>query len=239
MSLVILSYMNSPTQTINQAQLMEILRDVKGATPLTISALVDARARKTGNPFAKILKLSKVNGMTGADYEKSVNRQLDREGKDQLSFTANERKWGERIGPALVSNGGKLYLVIHPQRTAKPVYFGQNETGLRHVSKETIAAFLPAPKPATNQGTDKEIVYRNYSLENITALSIGGKTYRVRASGQSAQVPVRVSAFKESSFTHDGRRVKPTKRLPDAAQVYDEARKEEDSWPEGWDDHKS
>jgi hypothetical protein len=174
--------MNSPTQTINQTQLAEILRSVKGATPLTISALVDARARKTGNPFAKVLKLSKVNGMTGADYEKSVNRQLDREGKGQLSFTANERKWGERIGPALVEKEGKLYLVIHPQRTASPVYFGQNPGKLlKAVAKETIAAFLPAPKPAANQGTDKEIVYRNYSLENITALSLGGKTYRVRA----------------------------------------------------------
>lgn len=173
--------MNSVTQSITRAQLADILRNVKGATPLTISALVDTKARKTDNPFAAILKLSKVNGMTGADYEASVNRQLAREGKDQLSFSANERKWGERIGPALVQNGEKLYLVIQPRSTGKPVYMGHRPgLPLCVVPKEKIADFLPPARKAQNQGTEKEVVYRNYSLDSITAISIGGKRYRVR-----------------------------------------------------------
>ncbi len=171
------------TKTISTGQLAALLGGVKGATFLTISALVDARARKTGNPFASILKLSQVNGVTGADYEASVNRQLGREGKGQLTFTATEHKWGERIGPALLRHreNGNLYLVIQPQRTAKPIYFGANPGKLlKTVSKESIAAYLPAEKPAMNQGTDKEIVYRNYALESIAAVSIGGQKYRVR-----------------------------------------------------------
>lgn len=176
--------MNQTTKTISTGQLAAILGGVKGATFLTISALVDARAKKTGNPFAKVLKLSpKVNGVTGADYEASVNRQLDREGKGQLTFTATEHKWGERIGPALLRHreNGNLYLVIQPKSTGKPLYFGANPGKLlKQVSKESIATLLPADRPATNQGTDKEVVYRNYALESIASISIGGQRYRVR-----------------------------------------------------------
>ena len=168
-------------KTINQSQLADILRSVKGAAPITISALVDARARKTGNPFKEVLKLSKVNGMTGANYEASVNRQHDREGTTP-AFEARERSWGERISSALVENKGKLYLAIQPQRTAQPVYFGRNDKGvLMQVKKEAVAPFLPEKKSSAEaQGVDKEIVYRNYSLTSITALSIGGEKYRVR-----------------------------------------------------------
>ena len=174
---------NLSVKTINQSQLADILRSVKGATPLTISALVDARARKTGNPFREVLKLSKVNGMCGCSYEKSVNRQQNREGTIP-AFEARERSWGERISPALVEGKeGKLYLAIQPQRTAQPVYFGRNDKGvLIQVKKEVVAPFLPEKRSSAEaQGVDKEIVYRNYSLSSITALSIGGEKYRVRA----------------------------------------------------------
>ena len=149
--------------------------------PITISALVDARAKKTGNPFSEVLKLSKVNGFTGANYEASVNRQQDREGSVP-AFEARERSWGTRISPALVENKGKLFLAIQPQKTEKPVYFGRTIAGvLMQVRKEAIQSFLPAKhSSAEAQGVEKEIVYRNYSLENITSISINGEKYRVR-----------------------------------------------------------
>lgn len=169
-------------KTINQFQLAEILRNVKGAKPITISALVDAKARKTGNPFREILKFSRVNGFTGANYEASVNRQQGREGSVP-AFEARERSWGERVAPALVVNKGKLYLVIQPQKTAQPVFFGRNDQGvLMQVRKSVIEKFLPAKRSSAEaQGVSKEIVYRNYSLENITSLSIDGEKYRIRA----------------------------------------------------------
>lgn len=168
-------------KTITQPQFAEILRGITHALPISFSALVDARARKTGNPFGEIRKISRVQAFTGFDYENSVNRQLDREGKTQLEFTAKERSWGQRISPALVEKDGKLYLVAKIQRADKPVYLHKSKQGFwKVISKELIAAFLPAFKPATNQGTEKEIVYRNYSLENIVSLSMNGERYRVR-----------------------------------------------------------
>lgn len=176
-----------PTVTITRAELRAKLQALKGATFVTISALVDARARKTGNPYAQVLKLSRVNGVVGADYEASVNRQLGREGKDHIVFESQGRSWGERVSSALVlkadkeSGQDKAYLAIQPQHTRAPIYFGRQASGLlRQVAKETIAPFLPAHKPSAIQGTDKEVVYRNYGLDGIASISMNGQTYRIR-----------------------------------------------------------
>lgn len=166
-------------KTINQNQLADLFRNVKHAQPISFVALVDARAKKTGNPFGQITKLSRVNAFTGFDYEASVNRQLGREGQEQ-SFQAEGRSWGERICPALVEKAGSLYLVAKIERADKPVYLVNTPRGLAPIAKEKIAAFLPVYQQPANQGTAKEIVYRNYSLTGIISLSMGGEKYRVR-----------------------------------------------------------
>lgn len=170
-------------KTISLPQLQVLLARIKGAKPLTISAFVDARPKKTGNPFAAIRKLSKVNGMTGANYEASVNRQQDREmGELAPGFEAKERKWGDRVSPALVEKDGKWYLAIQPRSTAKPLYFTQ-KTGepFKHTAKETIAHLLPAQRDnGAAQGVEQAVIYRNYSLENIAAVTIDGESYRIR-----------------------------------------------------------
>lgn len=168
------------TETVNISQLAQILRGVSHAMPIAFAALVNVKARKTGNPFGDIAKFSRVQAFTGFDYESSVNRQLSREGKDQLTFEAKERSWGERISPALVENNGKLYLVAKIERTAKPIFLTRRNGFLSVTPKEMVAPFLPPSRPATNQGTEKEIVYRNYSLESLISLSIAGRKLRIR-----------------------------------------------------------
>lgn len=258
----------NPTQTITRAELADKLRAIKGATFVTISALVDARAKKTGNPFTAVLKLSKVNGTVGADYQASVNRQLAREGKDHIQFEASGRQWGERISSALVVKGEgaerKEYLAIQPNHTRQPVYFGKTPDGLmRQVSKETIAAFLPAHKPSAIQGTDKEIVYRNYALSSIAAISIGGQKYRIRDIPSPTVKPRKPSAIKGTSFMsgasvkplgsdgpiseehcrraqkdewRNGERVSRKTGLTRTEELYPESI--QDDFQEGWDGHK-
>lgn len=170
------------TQTVNLAQLAQVLSAVTHAQPIAFSALVDARSRKTGNPFGEIRKLSRVQAFTGFDYEASVNRQLHRE-DSQLSFTASERSWGERVSPALVRNDktGELYLVAKVERAAPPVHLVRSAIGAwQPIDKARIAAYLPAYKAPTNQGTDKPITYRNYALANLVSLSLNGIRYRIR-----------------------------------------------------------
>lgn len=168
-------------KTISINELREKLAQVKGATFVTVSALTDANARKTGNPFKAVLKLSCINGTTGADYEASVNRQQGREGGDQ-TFQASARKWGQRIAPALVEHKGNFYLPIQPRHTRKPIFFGQRDNGMIcQVQKESIASFLPEKKSqAEAQGVEKEIIYRDIALTSIAQISINGEQYRIR-----------------------------------------------------------
>lgn len=169
------------TETISQSTLADFLLGITHAEPVSFSALVIPKFRKTGNPFSEIFKFSTVNAFTGADYENSVNRQLAREGKDQLEFHAKERSWGNRISPALVENHGKLYLVAQIQRTGHPVYLARKDGGkLAIVAKAAIASFLAPITHAENQGTEKEILYRNYGLASIIAMNAKGHRFRIR-----------------------------------------------------------
>ena len=174
-------------KTISTKQLGELLLSLRsGATFLGVSALIDARPRKTGNPFAAIMKLSTFQAVTAINYEASVNRQLDREGKDQLTFTAKEHSWGHRVpgSPALLEHNttGELYLVAQVLKARKPIYLVRDRatSPLRIVDKSTVDPYLPPVRHAENQGTEKEIVYRNYALSGIVSLRGFGESYRVR-----------------------------------------------------------
>ncbi|MDE2105876.1 MAG: hypothetical protein KGL39_52120 [Patescibacteria group bacterium] len=169
-------------KTISVNQLRDALMGISHAMPLNISALVDARPRKTGNPFAAVAKLSVVNGVTGFDYEASVNRQLGREEKE-TDFSAAARSWGKVVSPALVENKGEYYLRLKVESTRKPVYLTKRTARNAWIvtAKETVAPYLPPATHATNQGTDKEIVYRNYKLGSLVALSMNGERYRIRS----------------------------------------------------------
>ena len=166
-------------KTITVENLKGVLLNLKGSQFVTISALVEARSRKTGNPYKAIYKLSKVNGISGADYENSVNNQLEREGKEN-DFSAGERSWGTRISPTLVENKGKSYLAMHVQKTSKPTYLVDKNSMLTVIDKKKIENFIIQPSKPTQGGVEKNVIYRNYSLENIKYIAIGGEKYRVR-----------------------------------------------------------
>ena len=146
-----------PIETISVTELAARLAQVKGAQPIHFTALVDARARKTNNPFTQgIFKLSRVSAFTGFDYENSVNRQQTREG-GPATFEAQERSWGERIAPALVEKDGKLYLVAKVEHANKPIYLvrGGRNGMLIPMPKAIVAPWLPAPKSSAGSGGEE------------------------------------------------------------------------------------
>ena len=169
--------MNNPnvlsiTELVNQLSLL------KGAMPVTIEAMVKVKARKTDNPYDEIYKLSTVNGFTGFDYEASVNRQLVKEDKPQ-NFVADERKWGENLNNILVKKGEIYYIRIRPIKTTDPIYFAKVGEKLERVEKSQIEAFLPPKYTPKNQGTDKEIVYREYLLSSLRSITFNGAHYDI------------------------------------------------------------
>lgn len=169
-------------KTISRDQLISILTNVDRATPVTMTCMTDARARKTGNPFESIHKLSTVNGFIGFDYESVVNRQLTREGKD-ANFVSNSRSWGSHVSKCLVQKGTKLYLAFKPQSSTEPLFYGKKDGKLLRTSRKAIEAFLPAKKEggSETQGTDTAVQYRNYDVDNIMTLTINKEKFYVRA----------------------------------------------------------
>lgn len=175
-----------PTQTITVSQLADKLRAIKGARALSITALTDTRARKTGNPYAEVLKLCRVNGMVGVDYEGAVERQQAKDNQP-VGFAVRPHPWGDKVCSAMRQHrvNGKLYLTIKPERVLdKPVFFarGKESGALVSVKKENVQAFLPVKRDAAPaQGTLNEVLTRDYALSSITAITLDGQTYRVRA----------------------------------------------------------
>lgn len=162
---------------VTETELTMILLGLKGAQPVTFTAVVDARCRKTGNPYEEVRKFSCVNGFTGHDYEKSVNRQLIREEKTP-DFEAQERRWGENINGIVVEKDGKFYMRVKPQRSKKPIYIARRPgQPFIRVEKSKIEEWLPKVYPAQNQGTDKEILHRDYMISNLRTVSIAGERF--------------------------------------------------------------
>lgn len=175
--------MNTTTETITLAQAVEIIAGINRPQPFSVTALTEPEMRKTGNPYVgKVRKLSRVNGFI-ADYENMVNNQLAREGKDQLTFNAKPRKWGERVSLALVRHVKdgevKHYVSFVPQHS-RPIWLLATALGLMPVVKSMFAKWIPEHREPTNQGTDKAIEPRDYNLANVSSFRVGGKAYRIR-----------------------------------------------------------
>ena len=166
-------------QTITTKELVEMFLNCKGASPITIFTYTKVRMNKTGNPYHdKIFKLSEVNGFCGFNYESSVNRQLNREGKE-ANFVAEQRKWGKRINSYVVENKGQYYISIKVEHTKQPIYFYENQGRKQPIEKKNFEQFIPEVKQNTNQGTEKEIIYRDYLVDNIQRIHYNNDCYQI------------------------------------------------------------
>lgn len=176
---------------VTQKELEHILyqtKMVKGmpmfATVLQVTApkvTVKSRTDKTvKNPYQSILKVSKVSILLNGEYETAVLNQLEREGKEEtayekgintmpLTFGKNNRFIGEYNGHSA--------LQYRPNDNVKPrsKYIADGKL----IDKNKIADFLPVERPATNQGTDREILWRKLYVSNIIKLTFNGQTYKV------------------------------------------------------------
>lgn len=178
-------------KVINQEELFNILAEVKGATPCGLSTITKVDARKTGNPYGEIYKLSKSNCFVGINYEANVNNALEKAGHVPY-FDAEQRKWGNHLTAAIIQKGDKSYLAANVLKTA-PTYLYRKNGILTIVKKEKIAQFLPPEKA--------EIVrYRNFSLDNIVGINIGGAQYRVKITNKISTKKLEVKPAKVKSI---------------------------------------
>lgn len=161
---------------ITRQELETLLTKHPGAVMCTITAETVPKMRKTNNPwFGRITKVAVVNGVINWIYEKSVNRQREREGHPEVFF-AVERMWGVRLtGTPFVEHKDKKYLELKVEKSVEYKY--RDEDG-NDVPASEINPFLYTSK-SKRQETEKEILLRDYALDSITQVAIDGENYWV------------------------------------------------------------
>lgn len=159
---------------VTQPQIEEILRQVRGAKVVTITAKTDARIKKSSEPRfgGPVYKLSRVNGMINWSYEAAVNRQRDREGK-ATDFESHPRQWGTRLdGTPFVAHNGLLYLELKIEKSVdEPSYV---DVDGNEIALANIQPHLPQRSSSSRQEVDKEIILRDYKMDSITSITFNG-----------------------------------------------------------------
>lgn len=173
--------------TINHAQLLELVKQSKGMLILGIESVTDTRCRKTGNPFGQVFKRVYAVSFCGANYETAVNNEALRQGCEPV-FESQPLPWGEYlIQNKVITHKGKLYLACQwtpGKRLAQPaIVKGYATEDGTPVSYSDIAAFLPAKREVKTQqeqtGIEETVWFRAYSFDSIRKIRIGGRAYNV------------------------------------------------------------
>lgn len=182
-------------QTITRDELREQLSTRKGASMVSIVSTTEpawrAKHAETGEPNplrGEVHKISHVNGVINWRYANAVNNQrvreeqpLDDEGNVE-HFEALPRKWGQRISrddgtiTPLVEHKGRHYLELKVERSLGHEYRKADGSTL---TDEEVHPWLRKRSKSTRQGTDKEIILRDYALDSINEIRMDGELYQV------------------------------------------------------------
>ena len=165
-------------KAITQATLLSLFAQVKGATFATIITETDPKLKKTGNTLGPVRKVSRINVCLGFQYENAVNRQLGREGQES-DFVTAPRQWGTKVTPMIVEHKEKFYLETKVEKSLSSMYI--DESG-KEIPFELVKPFLPKRSTSSRQGTEKEILVRDYSLNSLKSIAFGGETYLMNTS---------------------------------------------------------
>jgi hypothetical protein len=170
------------TPKITLTQAAEILTAISGAKIVSFVAETDARLKKRGNPFGKVVKRARVNALLNFWYDAAVVRRLEKEGKDESVFRRGE-SWHE---PVLTADGkltpfarhkgtGDLYLrVVRLGTCGEPEYRAQDGSV---VDVSSLKPFMDERPGYTNQGTDDPVVFQTFKLSGLKEITVDGVVY--------------------------------------------------------------
>ncbi len=161
------------TSTYTKSKLLTFFLNYVGHSLIGLTILTDARLKKTGNPYGKVLKKTRLLANIGFHYSNSLNSQAKREGKE-IEFDIQPRRWGIRLpNCALVEHKGNHYLECKVEKTFEVNYFLENGAP---IEKSAIEAFLPKKRESSTQDElDKKVILRDVKLENILSMRLNGE----------------------------------------------------------------
>jgi len=179
-----------------------LINNLKGSTIISMRAETKAKINKgTGasamvetigiNPDHIIKytdRVGLINNSNVVTFEDFVNNRLVKEAKakgkktPQLKFTAGPRTWGTRSKecPVLVEHDGKIYMTIFCVTNNKPKVTHKYEGEVIDLQEARFDAYRSAEKKSkNNQGTEKAVDVRDYTMSNVKQVTIFKKTYNL------------------------------------------------------------
>lgn len=165
--------------------LVEFLLNVPTrASFVTFRSRTTPRMRKTDNPYWNadsrewnIRKISIVNGIINFIYANSVENQRERERLDLEEFEPQLRRWGNRIlNTPLVRHKGRYYLEVKVENVFETTYVDSNGV---EIDREEIDEFLYSSSQPSTQKTEKEIILRDYKIENLEQIKMYGDVFNL------------------------------------------------------------
>jgi len=163
---------------ITTAELLELIRAIKGATFATLTLSTEPTMRKTDNPFYGLVKKVAIHNVClNYNYENSVNKQRDREDKIENGPFVAAETWGSHETSAVVEHKGIHYLQVKLQKTLSTLFVHTIDNSPVDVAE--LAPFMPEKKANKSQGVDEQILNIRPKFDNIIAISIKGQDYQV------------------------------------------------------------
>ncbi len=178
-------------KTITHPQLRDLIASTKGNQFVQVLSKTDSKARKTGNPYGTIYKVSAASVSVGTDYEAAVNRVAAKEGNENAGTFQAAPIWGGKgvheIPNKIIQHvdSGKRYLYCQTseaQITAFPPTVEYVDALGNSLTYDQVKDFLPTKTPSAKQaafGNENERNVRMIAFESLRAIAIGGEVYTV------------------------------------------------------------
>lgn len=188
MTLLVRVFIFNHMKSLTHSQLINGLKHSKGLAIVGLLTLTDTKAKKTGNPFAlPILKTVRTIGYVGANYEKAVNREANRQGETP-AFEAESLPWGSWLIPGkVIEHNGQFYLRTQTtpgnRRKMPAKVLGYQDAKGNPVTYQEIKQFLPIARESNKQqeetGIQQTVWVRTYAFNSILKIRISGETYKL------------------------------------------------------------
>ena len=187
---------------ITADQIVEEIKkaEQQGAKPISITAVTIPQQSKK-NPLFPIYKVSRMNGMIGADYERSVNRQRERE--EGTPDFQRQSGWGEHVSTSLIQGANGLSVQIQPSPNAKPqpsVFVTGAGGQFRIITPEEKETYIKTPSEegtAKQQGVERAVVLRRVLINNIAGIVISGVESIVSTLDSTKKEVLRISSIQD------------------------------------------
>lgn len=172
------------TQTQQRTQTQEITRDEffsmllnwkYGAQPVSMVTETLPKVKKESKQrFGVVKKHTYYNAFFGTNYERAVNRRLEKEGKE-ADFQTETPVWMQKINNVCGHHKAdvtKRYIIYSEPKPHKKIFF---DIALNIINEKDIL-FYASGKPR-KQGLDKPFKYRTVKLENVKTVTLQGTKY--------------------------------------------------------------